>query len=193
MSETTQFKIIQFYSKMNNNFVYKSMIYLMLNSVLFHFIHELGHLLTAIIFGGKAIGIYYDNFCLYAATKSNSVQCRQAILIGGTLFACIVALIIETIAIIKKNIYLHLSMAIIISAEICSWGINAVLGMGDAALYLSYINPNFLFLFGFVFIMLLIGIVIFIINMNISFWLIEQYKEKHSLENLCIKIIYKVL
>ena len=75
MAEIDQISIIEICSNTTTNFTLKSIISIFLTFIIFLFIHEVGHLLTAIVFGGKAIGLKYNNFCLYAETKSNSDLC----------------------------------------------------------------------------------------------------------------------
>ncbi|MFX1394214.1 MAG: hypothetical protein ACFFAH_11625 [Promethearchaeota archaeon] len=143
--------------------------------VLFIFVHELGHLLTAILFGGKAIGITYSNLSFYAITKSNSVESRKAIVLGGSIFVFIVGSIIDSIAIIRNKVILHITMTIIITSEIMAWSVNAFLGLGDAAIYLRLMRANSLYIFRFVLIIFIIGIIYFLINIKISFKLISKY------------------
>ena len=178
MAETKQIRVIEIYSNTTKNFALKSIVSIFMTFIIFLFIHELGHLLTAIIFGGKAVGLKYNNFCLYAITESNSDFCRIAVIMGGTLFACIVALLIDIIAIIRKYIFVHISVSIILFAEIISWSLNAYFGIGDSTNFLRYIEASEITILWFTILINIFAFTIFVMNLKFSFMIIESKEKK---------------
>ena len=131
---------------MNYNHKIKDIFIYFFLAITFLLIHELGHCIAAIIFGGEIKGVWLNPFfgfgeksndisafTLYTYTSyNNSILCYRCVKIAGSLTAILSASVVNSISKKKKKFTVFLATSNVIYYELLYWAISPLLKFGDA-------------------------------------------------------------
>ncbi|MFX1395202.1 MAG: hypothetical protein ACFFAH_16785 [Promethearchaeota archaeon] len=156
----------------------KSVLYIIITLVItlfiFNFIHEFGHIIGILLLNARlysmSIGFTIFGPSLQLKVGYNYTMQIIIIAISGSLFSCLIAIIISYFSRKKENYSLGLSSLCVIFNEFIYWCLAYVFKFGDAFVLYSYSSFVFvLIIISFIGILLMISLRNFIVINRLSF------------------------